>query len=254
MLYIHRLGDLNPKSAEIESTIVVRDLKKQKPNITEEQFQKDFAAFFISDSDSQAISNAISLINPTIDDVKAIFEKNDSLYEPINLKRAIDILKETPDPLFSNLNYAEDIKKWKDQFIKEITQILNVVPTLKKKEDMELYNNRLNVIFQKILRNKEMKFDFNGIINEANTEHINALSTSMENGFLFHLLLEEEINKTKFSIIKNRIPKQEIEQVEKIKQMVNGIKKGVDRAYENNMRMVQMAVILYSYIRMVSGR
>jgi hypothetical protein len=119
---------------------------------------------------------------------------------------------------------------------------------------MELYNNKLNIIFQKILRNKEMYFNFEGIINEANTEHLNALSTSMENGFLFHLLLEEEINKIKFNIIKNRIPKEELERIEKIKQKVSDIKKGVDRAYENNMRMVQLAVILYSYIKMIMSR
>lgn len=254
MLYIHRLGDLNPKSADIESTLIIRELKKNNPRLVEEQFQSDFSTFFISDSDSNAISNALNLITPTIEEINKIFEKNDSLYEPINLKRAIDILKETPDPLFNNLNYAEDIKKWKDQFIKEITQILNVMPSLKKKEDMELYNNRLNIIFQKILRNKEFLFNFDGIINEANTEHLNALSTSMENGFLFHILLEEEINKIKFSIIKNRIPKEELERAEKIKQKILEIKKGVDRAYDNNMRMIHMAVILYSYIKMISGR
>jgi hypothetical protein len=76
----------------------------------------------------------------------------------------------------------------------------------------------------------------------------------MENGFLFHLLLEEEINKIKFNIIKNRIPKEELERIEKIKQKVSDIKKGVDRAYENNMRMVQLAVILYSYIKMIMSR
>jgi NADH dehydrogenase/NADH:ubiquinone oxidoreductase subunit G len=254
MIYIHRLTDLNPKSVDIESTLIIRELKRKNPKLIEEEFHKDFDTLFISDSDSQAISNALSLINPTIEDINLIFEKNDPLYEPINLKRAIDILKETPDPLFKTLNYAEDMKKWKEQFVREITQILNIIPTLKKKEDMELYNNKLNIIFQKILRNKEMYFNFEGIINEANTEHLNALSTSMENGFLFHLLLEEEINKIKFNIIKNRIPKEELERIEKIKQKVSDIKKGVDRAYENNMRMVQLAVILYSYIKMIMSR
>jgi len=189
-----------------------------------------------------------------MEDINALFERNDPLYEPINMKRSIDILKETPDPLFANMNYAEDLKKWKSQFIKEITQIFNVIPTLKKKEDMELYNNRLNVIFQKILRNKEMNFNFEGIINEANTEHLQSLSTSLENGFLFHLLLEEEIEKVKFSIIRNRLPREELERVEKIKQKVLEIKRGVDRAYDNNMRMIHLAIILYSYIRMITSR
>jgi hypothetical protein len=255
MLYIHRLSDLNPKSAEIESTLIIRELKRKiKLPITKEIIEGELQTIFISDTDSQSISNAISLINPTADEINKIFDKNDPLYEPINMKRAMDILREMPDPLFANLNYAEYLKNWKQNFIAEFVDILNNIPKLTKKEDQEAYNKKLNDIFEKLLRRQDLFFNSAGLINEANIEHIEALNSSMENGFLFHILLEEEIHKVKFSIIRNRIPKDELAIVESLKQKIATIKDGIDRAYAHNLRIVQLAVILYSYIRLVTNR
>jgi len=255
MIYIHRLSDLNPKSAEIESTLLIRDLKRKaafpfKPEL----FQESFATFFMSDTDQEVISGSIKLIEPAIEELKSMMEKNDETYESINIKRAVDLLSELPEPMKKNILFADDISHWRGQLVFDLTETLNAILKLTKKEDMAAHNEKLNEIFKKILRNDQMFFNSQGLVNEANIEHTDALASSMENGFLFHVLLEEEIKKIKFSIIRNRLPKSELDRVDRLKARILEIKKGVDRAYEHNIRMVQLAVIIYSFIRMTTQK
>ena len=51
--------------------------------------------------------------------------------------------------------------------------------------------------------------------------------------------------------IKKRIPSADLQRGEKIGNMISDIKDGVDRAYENNMRMINLALIIYSYVKMM---
>lgn len=255
MIYIHRLTDLNPKSAEIESTLIIRDLKRKSSYpFKPEMFQESFATFFMSDTDQEVISNSLKLVEPAIEELKSMSEKNDETYESINIKRAIDLLSELPQPMKTNILYADDISHWRGQLVFDLTETLNAIPKLTKKEDMVAHNDKLNGIFKQILRKDDMYFNSQGLVNEANIEHTDALVSSMENGFLFHILLEEEIKKIKFSIIRNRLPKSELDRFDRLKARILEIKRGVDRAYEHNMRMVQLAVIIYSFIRMVTQK
>ena len=59
------------------------------------------------------------------------------------------------------------------------------------------------------------------------------------------------MDKVDFSIIRRRIPSSEIEKVSEITRNIIEIKKGVDKAYDYNMKMVQMIVNLYSYIKIL---
>lgn len=125
------------------------------------------------------------------------------------------------------------------------------MPKSRRHEDLIALDQKLSVIFEKILRNNDLYFNSNNIINEAQIEHMNSISKSMVNGFLFHFTLEEELRKANFESIKHRIPPTELLRIENLTQKILEIKKGVERAYENNMRMVNLAVILYSYIKMM---
>ena len=250
MIYIHSLKDLNPKNADIESVQIIREIKKKKAiPLPESEFKRVFYDYFLSDGDKKIIKNAIGLITSLLNEIEEILKSHNNLYEPIDLERAIHILREIPTPLLNNLRFAEEIADLKDNILGEFALILNKLPLLRKKEEKMEYNQKLSISFEKILRNKELYFNSEGIISEAELEHITSLGSSMVKGFFFHITLEEEIRKEKFSIISKRIPAQELAKVQKITQKILEIEKGVGKAYDNNLRMVNLAVMLYSYIK-----
>jgi hypothetical protein len=255
MIYIYRLKDLNPKTADIESTNLLRSIKKRSAfPFTEKTFEDEFFTFFMSGTDKVMMQNSLDMIPSVIDELKFIASANNPVYELINFKRAISILNEIPEPLKNNLGYAEEIKQWSGLFSQELVFVLNNLRSLRNDQEKILFNQRLSAIFEKILRNKEMFYNAEGIVGEGVLEHITALSKSMANGFLFTVHLEEEIKKVNFDFLKQRIPVEELEKIERLGQKIDEIKKGVERAYENNMRMLQMAIITYSYVRwMITG-
>ena len=95
MLYIHSLRDLTQKTADIESTPIVRVIKdKFKLPIAEEKLKEHFSYLFVSDEDKQAIKNALDLIEPTTQEIVKLALTKDSDFELISLQRAYNILKE----------------------------------------------------------------------------------------------------------------------------------------------------------------
>jgi hypothetical protein len=255
MIYIHKLIDLNPKSADIESTLIIREIKKKIKTLSEQQLQSDFSMFFMSETDHLAMDKALELVNPAIEEIKKIAEENNDLYEQLNLKRAVSVLLEMPEPLKKNIEYATEINRWKDELVRDLIYVLKSLPAAKTQQEKIDYNKRISDIMAKILRKQDaFAYNYQGIINEAEVEHITSLHTSMEQGSFFHFTLQEELKKLKFEQIRSRIPSQDLQRVEKIKNMVFDIKNGVDRAYENNMRMVNLAVIIYSYVKTVMGK
>ena len=127
--------------------------------------------------------------------------------------------------------------------------LLNIIPHLKTKDEKVAHNDRLNKPFQTILRNTEFTFRSNDIINEGHVNAIQGLHESMLKGFFFHYTLEEELKKLDFQGIKKRLPVAEIADVEEIEKNIENINKGVKRAYEVNMRMVNKAVVLYACVK-----
>jgi hypothetical protein len=254
MLYVHQLKDLTAKSADIESVFIIRELKQKTPlPLTEEKIGEYFSLFFVSESEKNAMARAYSLIDTTMQDIIQLAHMNDSELEPINLQRAINMLKEIPQPLLNNLNYAKEVSAWQEGLVKEFPHLITSIPHLKAQQEKVACNIKLNAIFEKLLRNNEMAFAYKDVINEAHTSRMNDLSESMGKGFLFHIFLEEELKKLDFSKIKQRISPGKLEAVERIHARVNDIKKGVDAAYELNMRMVTWAINIYGYIKWMIG-
>ena len=52
MIYIHFLKDLNPKSAEIESVKILRELKKGKVSFSEDHLRSQFSKYFVNEDES----------------------------------------------------------------------------------------------------------------------------------------------------------------------------------------------------------
>ncbi len=250
ILYIHKLSDLQRKSAEVESVYIVRELKqKMKLPLSEAALSTHFSQFFSSESDHTALNDALNLVPITVEKVKSVLQKEDNLYEKVNLQRTEQLLKALPDPLFNNLVFLKNTFDWQNEFIKESSIVLNALPRLRSKDEKINYNNRLNAIFLKILRNPEFGFNFYDIINEKQIFEINGLIESMAKGYFFHITLEEELKKNDFAHIKTRIPQDDLQAVQSIEQDLAVIMKGIRRAYDANMRIVNCALVFYAYVK-----
>jgi D-Tyr-tRNAtyr deacylase len=253
MLYIHNLQSLNPKSAEVEVLPLIRELKKKTPYpLAEDKFLEQFSSLFVSTLDKENMEQALQIVAPTIEKVKKLMLEKDSVHEHINLQRTIQLLNEVPVSLQKNLEFAQEIIGFQVNFAAQLTGLLNRIPQLKVMEEKKEVNRQLDQVFQKILRNSSFTFNYKDIINEAHIEHMRGLVDSMEKGYFFSVSLEEELKKMRFEELKLRIPQQRLQEAEDIKKDIDTIKKGVDRAYELNMRMLNWAVILYSYIKWLS--
>lgn len=250
MLYIHKLSNLSPRTADVESVYLVRDMKQKTPYPLQENHVNDYLLeFAVSDTDRATMIQAVPLIEPTIEMIRNLLLERNALHEPVNLQRAIQILEELPTVLMNNITYVEEISEWQNKCITEIVPLLNSIPKLRTKEQKIACDQQLNVMFQRILRNKDFGFNFLDIINEAHVAHLAGLSDGMQKGYFFHFSLEEELKKLGFQDIKRRIPPDKFAEVEQIAQNISHIKRGVERAYQVNMRMVNLALVLYAYVR-----
>ncbi len=254
MIYIHTLKDLNLKSAKIESVDIIREIKRNnRLPLSEEKLRKHFSAFFVSKNDLDVMSQALELIPETIKEILEL-PKTKGDYEPINFKRACSGLQEIPAPLKSNLDYAKKIFDWQESFISHVTPLLNDIPSVKKQGAAKAYDEKIGSLFEVILRNKDdFIFNFRDIINEAQLTRMNDLAESMDKGFFFHVDLQEYLEKQDFSAIRKRVPRDELEKVDKITKEIKDIQKGVKAAYDHNMKVINLAVVLYAYINWVRG-
>jgi len=253
MIYIHTLNDLNPKSVEIEVVPLLREIKNSNSlPLSEDKLKTTFSTFFISTQDLEIINKSIQEIPLATEKISELL-KIDGHYEPINVSRAISMLNEVHDNLKNNNNYINDIFNFQESFIKESTSLLNAIHYSRTNNDKTLNKQKLSGIFEKILRNQtNFKFNFSDIIHEAHLTRIRDLAESLKGGFLFHITIEEELNKTPFSTIRNRIPKSELEAADLILQKVEEIKKGIETTYNLNMKMINMSIFLYTYLKFVN--
>lgn len=254
LLYIHNLSHLTLRAADVESVQLIRDIKQKVPYpISEQKLMEHLSAFFVTEEDKNKMEIALFLVQPTLELVAKLAAEKNPLHEPPSLVRANQILTEMPSALDKNIQFADGICEWQNHFIKEAVEVFNALPKLRTREEKLAYNEKLNEFFRTILRNKEFTFNFVGMVNEVHTSHINGLIESINKGFLFHYTLEEELKKVNFDFIKGRIPKDKLDEVEAIKKNVTAIRNGVERAYEVNMRMITLAVVLYSYVKWLSN-
>jgi hypothetical protein len=92
------------------------------------------------------------------------------------------------------------------------------------------------------------------VVSEGQVSRVKDLGESMEKGFFFHVLLEEEIKKQSFELIKSRLSPEKVRRIDALRMSVEHIRKGVEAAYDMNMRMLQWSLVIYGYIKWLSGR
>ncbi len=241
--------------ADLESVYLVRELKgKMAFPLKEEVLEEAFCEFSVSSSELQFIEQAASLIEPTMEQIKLLIQEQSPLHETISLERSVQLLKTIPPALQNNLSYLQQVQVWQPSSPAEIMGLLNQIPKLRTVEEKTRVNEQIKELFQFLLRNPNFAFYAQDMVHEGPVAQINGLAESMEKGFFFHVSLEEEYKKVDFAAIKKRIPLQDLEKVAEIESHVKQIKKGIDAAYGANMRMVNLAVILYSYVKWLSNK
>jgi hypothetical protein len=254
MLYIHQLNHFTPKAAEVESVYLIRELKDKTPMpFNAQQMENYLGEFLVSTTERETIKEGLVIIDSIIRDIQQIFLRNNALYEKINLQRAMQILKEMPPALRSNVMYMDGIINWQKNFIPETAALLNTIPKLKSMEDKLKYNEKIKEIFERLLRGKEFVFNYSDIVSEAHVANINGLYEGMAKGFFLHISLEDELKRINYETLKMKLPAETIEELERIKERIGTVKRAVDGAYQTNMRMVNLSLILYAYVKMVSS-
>ncbi len=254
MLYIHKLQDLNPKSADIECFQLVREIKRRLMiPVNEARLREEFLINFVSNTDLGMIEKSLTLIPETITEIGQLFNGND-YYEVLNLQRACMGLKEVSEPLKNSLAYCKSIFEWQEIAIVEMMLLLNMMRSLNGLEEKKQFDLRVNNIFGKLLRNTDsFVYNYNGIIHEGEVSRVNSIMDMISQGTFFHVELEEHIKKLDFSIIKQRIPLEELNKVDAIKLKLYSIKAGIDRAYQTNLHMVNWALTFYAYISAIKS-
>ncbi len=255
MLYIHQLNHLSQKMADLESVYLVRELKEKTPYpLREEKLASLFSPFFVSPTELQAIDQSLNLVEPTMELVKSLLGKQLPLYESINLQRTIQMLLSLPVHLQNNLTFLQEFQIWQSSLHGDVASLLNRIPQLKMTEEKIKTNDQIKSMFMFLLRNKDFFFNYHDVINEGQVATAESLREGMGKGYFFHFTLEEETKKLSYNEIKLRIPATELEAVAVIEENILKIKNGVDIAYKANMRVVNLSVILYSYVKWLTGK
>ncbi len=254
MVYVNELRHLNLKSAELESSTIVRELKEKTPYpLTNEKLQGQVAELLLSETDKETMLHAFHLVQPTIEEVMSLLTDQTSLYEQVNLQRALTMLNELLVPLKKNIDYADEIVAWQENWIQQTIPVLNGIPRSKTAEEKNAWNRHFSDFFEKILRNSEFGFNYHDIINEAHLDHIRGLDEGMSKGFLLHITLEEELKKVNYETLKARLPPETVQFLEHVRGNIEIIKRGVERAYQGNMRMVQWTLMMYAYVKWLTN-
>lgn len=255
MLYIHKLSDLNPKSAEIESVPFVRgmNLSGSFP-FTQQKIVAAFAGCAISDEDTADIERSLHLLEPTLAKLSGMLARSDPIYEPVNLGRSIQSLKSLMLPLANNLRYSREAVALQQEFMARAAGLLNAIPTLRTNEEKSKLNAEISAYFEKVLRSGGFSFTHMDLVHEAQTGLVRDLAESFRKGYIFHVTLEEELRKAAFAGIKLRIPPGKLKESEEIEAAIRSIGEGVEQAYALNMKMLLWAVIFYSCIKLATNR
>ncbi len=254
MLYIHKLPDLGKKSAEIESVYILRELKRKfSLPINLDQMEKHLYEFYVSETDLEAIKGAISLIPPTVAELKAILAAGGKSLEPVNFERSTNILNSLVSPLKGSLVYCTERKRSQERNIREITNMINLIPATKRSEEKITLNRGISQFFEGLFRNKEFMFNCADIVNEGGLSQVQGLSESAAKGFFYHWTLEEELKKLHVNEIKARVPVELVERLSRVEESISQIRKGTEKAYTINKNMVELSVIIYSFVKWANG-
>ncbi len=251
MLYIHELGAMSPKVAEVECVPIMRKLKAEHNYpLDMADIRQEFTRFFVPEQDITMMERALAQIPLTADAIVQLANSNEPMYEVQNLQRSINMLNEIPLALLTNIQFAKQINAWQESALEEILSILNSIPHIQTDEQRTIINTALSNIYATLLRNdSRFGMHYIDIVSEQQKSRMQNLVESMEQGFFFKISLENQLKRAHFSDVIEQIPKELFVRVESIYSQIEIIKRGVDIAYAANIRIVEWALVLYSFMK-----
>jgi len=251
MLYIHELGALSPKVAEVECVPIMRKLRAEHNYpLDMADIRQEFTKFFVTEQDIHMMERSLAQIPLTADAIVQMANSGEELYEIQNMQRAINMLNEIPLALLTNIQFAKEIFAWQEAVLNEILPILNSIPHIQTDEQRTIINDALNNIYAVLLRNSSrFGMHYIDIVSEQQKSRMQNLVESMEQGFFFKISLENQLKRTHFSDVIEHIPKDLFVRVESAYSQIEIIKRGVDVAYAANIRIVEWALVLYSFMK-----
>jgi disulfide oxidoreductase YuzD len=251
MIYIHELGSLSPKVADVECVPIVRRLKAEHNfPLQMIDIRQEFTKFFVTEQDVNVMERSLAQIPLTAQAIVEFANSGDPIYEVQNLQRAINMLNEIPLALVANIQFAKQIFIWQDAVLEEMLSILNSIPHIQTDDQRKIINDGLNKIYATLLRNDHrFGMHYIDIIGEQQKARMENLIESMEQGFFFRISLENQLKRTHFSDIIEHVPKESFVKVESVYSQIEIIKRGADAAYAANIRIVEWALILYSHMK-----
>src|SRR3989338_5475354 len=250
MLYIHKLADLNRKIAEAESIFLIREFKqKMKLPIPAAKIEECFASCMVSKTEIANMKAALACFEPLLQKVQNLYQQRDALHEAINVARVLQSLQPIPQDLANNLEFAAAIEAWQPMFLQQVPLLLNKIPLLRSMDEKTQVNGEIAKLFQTLTRSNDFRFRSDDLVQEDSVKMINGLVESFNNGYLFHITLEEEIKKLHFSRIRDRIPAEKLAEADDIFKDIQTLQKGILNAYDINMRMIEAALIFYASVK-----
>lgn len=245
MRHINTLRDFGRQAADIEATYIVRGLKKSTGFPLQESILRErISVHFVSETDLQAMSRALGTVPKAIERIIALARTSTKL-EPLNMRRACNALEEMPGPLSGNLGYAKGMLAFQDTLAMRFTRVLNQIKNLRTGEEKSRFDEQMSSIFEQILRSKEFMFESRDIVNEAHVARIKSLAESMEERFFFHVGLGDYLKHR----TAEQVPQRLESEIAAISKDISCIREGIERAYAHNMRMIRLALELYSHIK-----
>lgn len=251
MYSITSLEQLGPKTLEIESVSLLREIRQKRTYpLTEESVANAFGPYFVKPETVSMMMDTNTEISQLHERLHALFLLGDPVFEQINLQRVAHILSEIPSNMKANLEYANQVNNSTAQFVTDAVSLLNSIPHLRTMDEKRAGNEKAKVMFGMLLRTPDCaSFRSSDIIHDGHLQHIRDLHRSLGQGYLFHVTLEEELRHVTFEKIRYRLSSERLAQAAEVAKSVERILHGVEAAYALNMGMIEWATVLYSYIK-----
>lgn len=250
MIYIHKYADMNIKNADIECVPLMRSIKIQLPRLpkdwTVEHIKPFLVPFFVQPSHITTIEQAQILVAQLIEEIKMI-DVSQPVFESGNIARLKQQAQEFVQPLATHKSYFENILHKQETFADDIFRCMCL---MKQANNSQKINEKMNDVFFTLLHSTNMTMKADDLIWDHHTKSIHAVQQAMDEGFLFTMKLEHQLQKVPFSIRKKNIPVSYLQINDQISTTVNNLVGHIDNTYAQTMQLITLAVHMYALIRL----
>jgi hypothetical protein len=249
MIYIHSYKDFTQKNVEIESVPLLREIRS---NFTLPIREEDLAFLSEAFPTREEISSLDTLdqkIQHTLAILAHAHADTRELYEPLNLERTAIVLSSIQGALSASKHYFSELFVHSQETVHIFTDSLMRLRQVVTTEEKNAVNSALSNCFHQLLRTDGLQFFAQDILNDTHTGGIKGIVEALNGGFLIRVLVEEHVAKSSWQRIRERVPQDILAVHDQITQNCQEIQLIVDAYYDRVMRVLYLAVCLYTFIK-----